>query len=69
MERIAARSWLVWGVAVAAYTVGVLQRTSLGVSGLAAADRFHVFAAALGTFPVTHETANRKPSQRVSVAL
>ena len=46
------RSWLVWGVAVAAYTVGVLQRTSLGVSGLAAADRFHVSAAALGTFAV-----------------
>jgi MFS family permease len=52
VERIAVRSWLVWGVAVTAYTVGVLQRTSLGVSGLAAADRFQVTAAALGTFAV-----------------
>ena len=52
VERIARRAWLVWGIAVAAYTVAVLQRTSLGVAGIAAAQRFHVTAAALGTFVV-----------------
>jgi MFS family permease len=46
------RAWFVWGVAVAAYTVAVLQRTSLGVAGLLAAHRFEVSAAALGTFTV-----------------
>ncbi len=52
MERTPARAWLVWGVAVAAYTIGVLQRTSLGVSGLDAAQRFGISAAVLGTFAV-----------------
>jgi MFS family permease len=42
----------VWGVGVSAYTVGVLQRTSLGVAGLDAADRFGISAAVLGTFAV-----------------
>ncbi len=52
MERTPARAWLVWGVAVAAYTVGVLQRTSLGVTGLEAATRFDISAGLLGTFAV-----------------
>ncbi len=52
VTRTPTRAWLIWGVAVAAYTVAVLQRTSLGVAGLAAADRFSVSAAALGTFAV-----------------
>jgi sugar phosphate permease len=52
MERTAPRAWVVWGVAMAAYTVAVLQRTSLGVSGLEAASRFQISAALLGTFAV-----------------
>lgn len=52
MERTPGRAWLVWGVGVAAYTVGVLQRTSLGVAGLDAAQRFEISAAVLGTFAV-----------------
>ncbi|HSN06113.1 MAG TPA: MFS transporter [Candidatus Angelobacter sp.] len=52
MERTPARAWLVWGIAVAAYTIGVLQRTSLGVSGLDAARRFEISAAVLGSFAV-----------------
>ena len=28
------RAWLVWGAALAAYVVAVLQRTSLGVAGI-----------------------------------
>jgi len=47
-----ARAWLVWGVAVAAYTIAVLQRTSLGVAGLLTAQRFDISAAALGVFAV-----------------
>ena len=52
MESTAPRAWLVWGVALAAYVVAVLQRTSLGVSGLEAAQRFQISAAVLGTFAV-----------------
>ena len=52
MERTPARAWLVWGISVTAYTIGVLQRTSLGVSGLDAAKRFEISAGVLGTFAV-----------------
>jgi MFS family permease len=52
VERTPARAWLVWGVAVLAYTIGVLQRTSLGVAGLDAAARFEISAGVLGTFAV-----------------
>ena len=52
MESTAPRAWLVWGVALAAYVVAVLQRTSLGGSGLEAAQRFQISAAVLGTFAV-----------------
>ena len=52
MDRISARAWLVWAVALAAYTVAVLQRTSLGVAGLDAAQRFDVTAGVLGVFAV-----------------
>jgi MFS family permease len=52
VERTSARAWLVWGVAVGAYVVAVLQRTSLGVSGLDAAARFEISAGLLGTFAV-----------------
>lgn len=46
------RSWLIWGVAVFAYIIAVLQRTSLGVSGVAAADRFEVSASVLSSLAV-----------------
>ena len=41
---------LVWGAAVAAYGVAVLHRSSLGVAGVQALDRFDVGAAVLSTF-------------------
>jgi MFS family permease len=50
--RAAARAWTVWGVALAAYMVAVLHRTSLGVAGLDAADRFGIGASALASFAV-----------------
>jgi MFS family permease len=43
---------LVWGVGVAVYFVAVTFRTSLGVAGLDAADRFQVNASALSTFSI-----------------
>lgn len=46
------RSWLIWSTAAAVYLLAVFHRTSFGVAGLAAADRFHVGVAALGTFTV-----------------
>src|SRR3712207_6238672 len=44
------RAWTVWGVAVLAYVVAVLNRSSLGVAGLLAADRFHIQATELALF-------------------
>lgn len=46
------RAYLVWGAAVAAYVVAVLQRTSLGVAGLAAVERFDTTAGILATLAV-----------------
>jgi MFS family permease len=42
----------VWGVALAAYVVAVLHRTSLGVAGLDATERFGIGASALASFAV-----------------
>jgi MFS family permease len=47
-----ARSWWVWGAAVFAYLVAVTQRTSFGVSGLEATERFDATASVLATFSV-----------------
>ena len=46
------RSWLVWGAAVTAYMIAVLQRSSLGIAGVEAADRFEVSASALSSLGV-----------------
>jgi len=50
--RATARSWLIWLSAVTVYLLAVFHRTSFGVAGLQAAERFGVGAAALGTFTV-----------------
>ncbi|MYV51361.1 MFS transporter [Streptomyces sp. SID3212] len=42
----------VWGIGVAVYFVAVIFRTSLGVAGLDAAERFDVNASALSTFSI-----------------
>ncbi|GCE43233.1 membrane protein, putative [Rhodococcus wratislaviensis] len=44
--------WLVWGVGVVAYIVAVLHRTSFGVSGLAASERFSISPSVLSSFVV-----------------
>ncbi|GAA2278571.1 MFS transporter [Streptomyces ruber] len=46
------RAIAVWSVGVLVYFVAVVFRTSLGVAGLDAADRFHVNASALSTFSI-----------------
>jgi MFS family permease len=50
--RPGARAWAVWAVALAAYVVAVLHRTSLGVAGLDAQSRFGIGAGALASFAV-----------------
>ncbi|GAB3600681.1 MFS transporter [Angustibacter peucedani] len=45
-------AFLVWGVGVAAYVVAVLHRTSLGVAGIDAAQRFDASASVLASFSV-----------------
>lgn len=46
------RAWLVWGVGVFAYLIAISQRTSFGVAGLAATERFGATASALSAFTV-----------------
>jgi MFS family permease len=46
------RAWFVWSIGVTAYVVAVLQRTSLGVSGLDATRRFDASASILASFAV-----------------
>jgi sugar phosphate permease len=46
------RAWLIWGIGVFAYLVAVTQRTSFGVAGLQATERFGATASALSAFTV-----------------
>ncbi len=50
--RTSTRSWLIWASAATVYLMAVFHRTSFGVAGLDAAERFGVGAAALGMFTV-----------------
>lgn len=49
---LTARAWLVWGVGVAAYTLAITNRTSLGAVGVDAASHFQADAAVLSLFAV-----------------
>lgn len=46
------RAWVIWGTALAVYTLAVFHRSSLGVAGIMAADRFDISATSLATFTV-----------------
>ena len=46
------RAWLIWAVAVAAYTLAIANRASLSAVGVDAAERFHADAATLSLFAV-----------------
>jgi MFS family permease len=50
--RPGGRAWAVWAVGLAAYVMAVLHRTSLGVAGLDAQDRFGIGAGAVASFAV-----------------
>jgi MFS family permease len=50
MRRV--RAWLIWATGLLAYVIAVLDRTTLGVSGLNAADRFSASPGVLSTFVV-----------------
>ena len=50
--RFGVRPWIVWATGLLAYIVAVLDRTTLGVSGLDAADRFGASPSLLSTFVV-----------------
>lgn len=46
------RAVAMWGIGVAVYFVAITYRTSLGVAGIDAADRFHINASALSSFSI-----------------
>lgn len=46
------RSWVMFGIAVAAYLVAVTQRSSLGVAAVEATDRFDIAATSLSSLAV-----------------
>ena len=46
------RAWLIWIIGIVAYLVAVSQRTSFGVVGLDATERFHASAAEISFFTV-----------------
>jgi MFS family permease len=51
-EVTAPRAWLIWTIGVFGYLVAVAQRTSFGVVGLEATERFHASASAISFFTV-----------------
>jgi len=46
------KAWLVYGFAIVAYISAISQRTSFGVAGIEATERFHASAQILATFSV-----------------
>jgi MFS family permease len=50
--EVRVRPWIIWATGLLAYVVAVLNRTTLGVSGLEAGDRFHAGPSVLSTFVV-----------------
>ena len=46
------RAWAIWVVALAVYVLAVFHRSSLGVAGILATERFHINATSLAAFTV-----------------
>ena len=46
------RAWAIWLVALAVYVLAVFHRSSLGVAGLLASERFDINATSLAAFTV-----------------
>ena len=68
-ERTPARAWAVWGVALAAYATAVFHRASLGVTGVAAQDRFDAGASAVSLFVVLQLAVYASLQVPVGIAL
>ena len=49
-SRSTANPWVVWVVGLLVYVLAVFHRSSLGVAGLVAAERFDISATQLATF-------------------
>jgi len=49
-DTVPPRAWLVWLVGVSVYFLAVFNRSSLGVAGLLANERFHIGASQLSVF-------------------
>jgi len=45
-------AWIAWSIGCSVYVLAVVHRTSLGVAGLDAAERFSIGASALSTFSI-----------------
>ncbi|WNV73801.1 nitrate/nitrite transporter [Geodermatophilus sp. DSM 44513] len=67
--RPTARTYAVWLVALAAYTVAVFHRASLGVAGVAAQERFDAGASAISLFLVVQLVVYAAMQVPVGVAL
>ena len=46
------RAWVIWLVSLAVYVLAVFHRSSLGVAGIIASERFDISATRLATFTV-----------------
>lgn len=63
------RAWVIWGVGIAIYLLAVFHRTSLGVAGILAAERFGISASQLATFTVLQLTVYAAMQVPVGVLL
>jgi sugar phosphate permease len=68
-SRPTARAYAVWAVALAAYTVAVFHRASLGVAGVEAQERFSAGASAVSLFLVLQLVVYAGMQVPVGVAL
>ena len=59
------RAWAVWGAGLSVYLLAVFNRSSLGVAGLLAAERFEIEATALALFTVLQLVVDVGQSGRV----
>ena len=63
------RAWVVYGSAVALYVLAVFNRSSLGVAGLLASDRFHIAATQLSVFTMVQLSVYAAMQDRVRALL
>jgi MFS family permease len=63
------RAWAIWVVGLSVYLLAVFHRTSLGVAGILAAERFHISASQLATFTVLQLTVYAAMQVPVGVLL